>query len=72
VGDGERLRRGGEDITDGWHVTQGLPRFEITHLAIEPSARVPTFVDLGKKDCPTLVYAATHSEGIWRLDLGGK
>jgi hypothetical protein len=64
--------RGDEDGTDGWHVTQGLPRFEITHLEIEPSARVPTCVGLGKKDCPTLIYAATHSQGIWRLDLGGK
>jgi len=58
--------------TDGksWHVTQGLPRFEITHLEIEPSARVPTCV--GSANCPTLIYAATHSQGIWRLDLGGK
>jgi hypothetical protein len=64
--------RGDNDGKGGWHVTQGLPRFEITHLEIEPSARVPTCVGLGKKDCPTLIYAATHSQGIWRLDLGGK
>jgi len=64
--------RGDEDGTDGWHVTQGLPRFEITHLEIEPSARVPTCVGLGKKDCPTVIYAATHSQGMWKLDLGGK
>ena len=63
--------RGDNDGT-AWHVTQGLPRFEITHLEIEPSARVPTCVGLGKKGCPTLIYAATHSQGIWRLDLGGK
>ena len=62
----------GDNDGKAWHVTQGLPRFEITHLAIEPSARVPTCVGLGKKDCPTLIYAATHSQGIWRLDLGGK
>ena len=47
----------------------GLPRFEITHLEVESSARVPTCVGLGKKDCPTLIYAATHSQGMWRLDL---
>jgi len=64
--------RGDEDGTDGWHVTQGLPRFEITHLEIEPSARVATCVGLGKKDCPTVIYAATHSQGMWKLDLGGK
>ena len=62
----------GDNDGKAWHVTQGLPRFEITHLAIEPSARVPTCVGLGKKDCPTLIYAATHSQGIWRMDLGGK
>jgi len=64
--------RGDEDGTDGWHVTQGLPRFEITHLEIEPSARVATCVGVGKKGCPTLIYAATHSQGVWRMDLGGK
>ena len=64
--------RGDEDGTDGWHVTQGLPRFEITHLEIEPSARVATCVGLGKKGCPTVIYAATHSQGMWKLDLGGK
>jgi hypothetical protein len=62
----------GDDDGKAWHVTQGLPRFEITHLEIEPSARVPTCVGLGKKGCPTVIYAATHSQGIWRLDLGGK
>jgi hypothetical protein len=62
----------GDDDGKPWHVTQGLPRFEITHLEVEPSARVPTCVGLGKNDCLTLIYAATHSQGIWRLDLGGK
>ena len=68
--------RGNNDGKGDWRVTKGLPRFEITHLEIEPSARVPTCVGLGKKakkeDCPTLIYAATHSQGMWRLDLGGK
>jgi hypothetical protein len=62
----------GDNDGRAWHVTQGLPRFEITHLEIQPSARVPTCVGLAGKDCPTLIYAATHSQGMWRLDLGGQ
>ena len=64
--------RGDGDGRKGWLVTQGLPSFEITHLEIQPSARVPTCVGLGKKDCSIVIYAATHSQGIWRLDLGGR
>jgi hypothetical protein len=63
--------RGDLDGTGGWHVTKGLPRFEITHLEIQPSARVPTCVGLAKKDCPIQIYAATHSQGMWKLPLGG-
>jgi hypothetical protein len=48
-----------------------LPSLEVTHLEIEPSARVPTCVGTGKKGCPTQIYAATHSQGIWVLPLGG-
>ena len=62
---------GNGDGKGGWKVTPGLPRFEITHLEIQPSARVPTCVGLSRRDCPTLIYAATHSQGMWRLDLGG-
>ena len=62
--------RGDGDGTEGWHVTKGLPRFEITHLEIQPSARVATCVGLGKKDCPIQIYAATHSQGMWKLPLG--
>jgi hypothetical protein len=61
--------RGDNDGKDGWHVTQGLPRFEITHLEIQPSARVPTCVGLSGSACPTVIYAATHSQGMWRLNL---
>ena len=64
--------RGNNDGKADWRVTPDLPRFEITHLEVQPSARVPTCVGLGKKDCPTLIYAATHSQGMWRLDLGGQ
>jgi hypothetical protein len=53
-----------------WHVTQGMPRFEVTHLEIEPSDRVPTCV--GTTQCPRILYAATHSQGIWALNLPGK
>jgi len=60
--------RGKNDGKGGWNVTPGLPRFEITHLEIEPSARVPTCV--GALNCPNLIYAATHSQGIWKLPLG--
>ncbi|TMP97884.1 MAG: hypothetical protein E6L09_12560, partial [Verrucomicrobia bacterium] len=42
--------RGNNDGRGDWRVTPDLPRFEITHLEIQPSARVPTCVGLGKKD----------------------
>jgi hypothetical protein len=61
--------RGNNDGRGDWRVTPDLPRFEITHLEIQPSARVPTCV--GLSDCPTLIYAATHSQGMWKLALGG-
>ena len=63
--------RGNNDGRGDWRVTPDLPRFEITHLEIQPSARVPTCVGLNGRNCPTLIYAATHSQGVWRLDLGG-
>jgi hypothetical protein len=63
--------RGNNDGRGDWRVTPDLPRFEITHLEIQPSARVPTCVGLSGRNCPTLIYAATHSQGMWRLDLGG-
>ena len=58
---------GKKDGTNGWKVTKGMPRFEVMHLEIEPSARVATCVD--KKSCPNVIYAATHSQGIWRMTL---
>jgi hypothetical protein len=59
---------GKKDGTNGWKVTKGMPRFEVMHLEIEPSARVATCVDK-KKTCPNVIYAATHSQGIWRMTL---
>jgi hypothetical protein len=61
-----------DDEKGKWKVSKGLPRFEVMHLEIEPSNRVPTCVGAAaKKDCPRLIYAATHSQGIWALDLPG-
>jgi Arc-like DNA binding domain len=60
---------GKNDGTGGWFVTKGLPRFEVMHLAIEPSAREATCTS-GKK-CQHVLYAATHSQGIWKLKLKG-
>jgi hypothetical protein len=57
--------RGDDDGTGGWHVTAGMPRYEIMHLEMQPSSRVATCVG-----CPRVLYAATHSQGIWKLDLG--
>jgi hypothetical protein len=59
--------RGDKDGTKGWHVTAGLPRYEVMHLEIQPSSRVPTCA--GGGSCPRVLYAATHSQGIWKLDL---
>jgi hypothetical protein len=62
--------RGDNDGTGGWHVTKGMPRYEVMHLEIQPSSRVPTCTGAGP--CPRLLYAATHSQGIWKMDLGPK
>jgi hypothetical protein len=60
--------RGDADGTGGWHVTAGMPRYEVMHLEIQPSSRVPTC--MGKGPCERVLYAATHSRGIWRMNLG--
>jgi len=59
---------GKHDGLGGWHVTQGMPRYEVTHLELQPSNRVATCV--GIKHCPRVLYAATHSQGIWKMKLG--
>ena len=53
-----------------WHVTQGMPRYEVMHLEIQPSNRVPTCMGHGNGSCKRILYAATHSQGIWRMRLG--
>jgi hypothetical protein len=60
--------RGDSDGTGGWHVTAGMPRYEVMHLELQPSSRAPVCKD-GKK-CDRVLYAATHSQGIWTMDLG--
>ena len=60
--------RGDKDGTGGWHVTAGMPRYEVTHLEIQPSSRVATCT--GGPHCKHFLYAATHSQGIWQMDLG--
>lgn len=62
---------GQNDGTEGWKVSNGMPRFEVMHLEIEPSARVPTCVGTDNNQCPNVIYAATHSQGIWKMDLSG-
>jgi hypothetical protein len=52
-----------------WHTTRGMPRYEIMHLEIQPSNRVPTCT--GGGHCRRILYAATHSQGIWKMNLGG-
>jgi hypothetical protein len=61
--------RGDDDGTGGWHVTAGMPRYEVMHLAIQPSSREPTCTGGGA--CKRILYAATHSQGIWKMNLGG-
>jgi hypothetical protein len=60
--------RGDNDGTGGWHVTGGMPRYEVMHLELQPSSRVASCA--GKGGCKRIMYAATHSQGIWQMDLG--
>jgi hypothetical protein len=61
--------RGDNDGMGGWHVTAGMPRYEVMHLEIQPSSRVATCTPGAK--CKVVLYAATHSQGIWQMKLGG-
>ena len=61
--------KGLNDGKGGWYVTEGMPRYEVMHLEIQPSSRVPTCAS-GKK-CKPVLYAATHSQGMWKLKLDG-
>jgi hypothetical protein len=58
----------GDSDGKSWHVTAGMPRYEVMHLEIQPSSRVPTCT--GGGPCKRVLYAATHSQGIWKMNLG--
>ena len=58
----------GDADGSSWHVTAGMPRYEVMHLEIQPSSRVPTCTGGGA--CKRVLYAATHSQGIWKMNLG--
>lgn len=64
--------RGDNNGTGGWHVTAGMPRYEVMHLEIQPSSRVPTCQGGGARHCKRVLFAATHSRGIWLMQLGGE
>ncbi|HUK94392.1 MAG TPA: hypothetical protein VLU96_04980 [Gaiellaceae bacterium] len=66
VGTDFGVLRGNNDGAS-WHVTKGMPRYEVMHLAIQPSNREPTCT--GPGHCKRILYAATHSQGIWRMNL---
>jgi hypothetical protein len=68
VGTDFGVLRGSNDGAS-WHVTKGMPRYEVMHLEIQPSNRVPTCT--GGGHCRRILYAATHSQGIWKMNLGG-
>ena len=59
--------RGDNDGKGGWHVTAGMPRYEVMHLEIQPSSRVATCTPGAQ--CKPVLYAATHSQGIWIMRL---
>jgi hypothetical protein len=61
--------RGDNDGAGGWHVTAGMPRYMVMHLAIQPSSREPTCAGIEPKKCKSTLFAATHSRGIWQMDL---
>ena len=61
--------RGDANGTGGWHVTAGMPNYEVMHLEIQPSSRVPTCTS-GPPGCKRVLFAATHSRGIWQMQLG--
>ncbi len=66
VGTDFGVLRGNHDGAS-WHTTKGMPNYEIMHLAIQPSNREPTC--MGPGHCKRLLFAATHSQGIWRMKL---
>ena len=50
-----------------WTTTSGMPKFEVAHLAMVPGQRDPCRVCAGTGI--KVLYAATHSDGIWLMRL---
>jgi hypothetical protein len=69
VGTDFGVLRGDADGTGGWHVVAGMPNYEVMHLEMQPSSRVPTCTS-GPPSCKHTLYVATHSRGIWTMNLG--
>ena len=44
-----------------------MPRLEVTHLEMEPSRPYPDCV--GLRTSARVIFAATHSQGIWKLRI---
>jgi hypothetical protein len=61
--------RGDDDGTGGWHVTAGMPRYEVMHLEIQPSARVPTCT--GGGHCKRLLFRGNALAGHLAAEAGG-
>ena len=61
----------GKNDGASWSTMEGMPRYEIMHLEMQPSNRVATCTKAGPPGppCKKVLYAATHSRGIWKLDL---
>jgi hypothetical protein len=51
--------------TFSWGTTPGMPRFEITHLAMTPGQRDACRVCGSTR----ILYASTHSQGVWLMKL---
>ena len=61
-----RRARGNNDGQAGWHVTQGMPRYEVMHLEIQPSSRVPTCVGSGQLRAASCTRRRTRrASGRW-------
>jgi hypothetical protein len=62
----------GKNDGASWSTMEGMPRYEVMHLEIQPSNRVATCATGPPgPPCKRVLYAATHSQGIWKVNLGG-
>ena len=58
--------RGDNDGKGGWHVTAGMPRYEVRHLEIQPSSRA----DLQQPIVQPPALRGDALEGIWKMKIG--